>query len=81
MVVVAAEGAAGAAVGAGLKNVIENEVYSYIGNNNEITASGNVDLLAQADTNIYESVGGGAAGIAGIGASVGVNKIYNIVKK
>ncbi len=72
--------AGGAATGAVLVNTVENNVNAYIGKKNNIISTGDLTLKAQADTNIYESVGGVAiGGVAGVGASVGVNNIDNTV--
>ena len=70
--------AGGALAGAVLVNTVEDNVKAYIGQNNKVTVDNSLDLNASANTNIYETVGGYAgAGVAAVGASVGVNTIYN----
>ena len=81
LILIAGSGAAGGALaGSVLVNTVEDSVKSYIGTNNNIILTDDLNIEAQADTNIYETVGGYAvAGVAGVGASVGVNTIYNTV--
>lgn len=70
----------GSLAGAVLVNTVNNKVNSFIGKNNVITSTGNLNLNATANTNIYETVGGySGAGLATLGASVGVNSINNTV--
>ena len=68
-----------AVAGAVLVNTVENKTGAYIGTNNKITAYKSLNLKAQDDTTIYESVGGLGVGLGGVGASVGVNTISNTV--
>ncbi len=77
-------GAGSVGVGAGvagavLVNDIENKTAAYTGKNNTITASESLSLKAQDTTSVYEKVGALGAGLGAIGASVGVNTIYNTV--
>lgn len=62
-------------------NNIENKTVAYIGSGNTVTLAdnGKLDLNAKDTTNIYESLGAGGAGLAGIGASVGGNEIENTI--
>ncbi len=60
---------------------IENRTVAHIGANNVITLAdeGHLNLNATDISKIYESVGGGAGGLVGVGASVGGNEIHNTV--
>ena len=60
---------------------IENKTVAHIGANNVITLAdeGHLNLNATDISKIYESVGGGAGGLVGVGASVGGNEIHNTV--
>ena len=72
--------AGGSLAGSVLVNQVEDHVGAYIGTGNNIDASGALSVKAQDDTKIYETVGAlGVGGIAGVGASVGVNNINNTV--
>ena len=60
---------------------IENRTVAHIGANNVIKLAdeGHLNLNATDISKIYESVGGGAGGLVGVGASVGGNEIHNTV--
>ncbi|MBO6280891.1 MAG: leukotoxin LktA family filamentous adhesin [Alphaproteobacteria bacterium] len=60
---------------------IENRTVAHVGSNNVITLAdeGHLNLNATDISKIYESVGGGAGGAVGVGASVGGNEIHNTV--
>ena len=60
---------------------IENRTVAHIGANNVIKLAdeGHLNLNATDISKIYESVGGGAGGAVGVGASVGGNEIHNTV--
>lgn len=68
-----------AVAGAVLVNTVENKTGAYTGKNNKITANKSLNLKAQDDTSIYESIGGLGVGLGGVGASVGVNTISSTV--
>ena len=67
--------------GSVLWNTIENKTAAYIGKENTVTLAnaGHLNLNAKDTSSIYERLGAGAAGAAGIGASVGGNEIHNTV--
>ena len=67
--------------GSVLWNTIENKTAAYIGKENTVTLAdaGHLNLNAKDTSSIYESLGAGAAGAVGIGASVGGNEIHNTV--
>ena len=80
LALISGSGSAGVSVaGTVLVNDIENKVASYIGKNNNITSTKELKLDAKDTVNIYETVGGMAVGLGGVGASVGVNTINDTV--
>ena len=80
IIVVAGSAGTVAVAGAVVVNDIADTVKAYIDTTtNNINISDKLDIKAQADTNIYEDVGGAGFGLVGIGASVGINNINNTV--
>jgi hypothetical protein len=62
-----------------LVNNVNNTTNSYIGTNNQINSTKDLKLKAEANTNIYESLGSIPLGLVSAGATVGVNNINNTV--
>ena len=74
----AVSGVAGVAgvAGAVLVNYIEDKVNSFVGEANTIQNAQKLAISSEANSNIYEYIGGyGVGGFLGAGASVGVNTI------